>query len=450
MPEPQQSRLPATCEVRDWVVFGPGYHRHALYTPADCDRVPPNFQKLRGYIDPVVKLGHDKKQRLIERLKKSFGFLNLGDFTAVTAKPGSRFSVSLTNVPTVIGGLINARRIRSGSVELIPFCKDPKDESKEIVGPIITGVSFLGEEHPAVKGFPPPRAVFADGTPVPANHDLTPWLEAMAAESETEESDEPEEVGFSELYRGSGQTYRTKDGHEYPLYVVCFSEMTPMVDAAFLKSLGLSEDQIAAIMSKVDGGAPGGAEAGKDAPPPPPAPMPPLPPPGGGGEMGGAASAAMPGPAATQVPDKENMAQDDQTMMSAAAFSDMKKRLCSLEAKQSDATRAAEMAAYSERVDRVLTDNVKRVPPRDRADYRAEGLRALSTKCFGAVTNNAEAAFAKWKGFIESLPESDKFSEAVDDTKPQKTGRQLSPLQQKIVNSRAMGTQSPNLQKKLL
>lgn len=433
--------LPSVCEIREWVVFGPGYWRGALYTPEDCARVPVNFRRLAGYIVPVVKLGHDRDQTLA-RLRQSSGWLNLGDFAAVTPKPGGRFAITLTNVPTEIGRLVNAGRIRSGSVELIPYCDDPRDQGKRIEGPILTGVALLGEEHPAVKGVvPPPRAVFADGTPVPPATDLAPWFEAMASAAQMA-------AGFSDDYDPTPRTYRTSDGREYPLHTVCFSEMAPMITAEFLQSLGLKPDQIDQILAQAGGGAPPAgappAPAGADAPPPPP---------GAKDDMAAPApTAGMPIPASTPTPDK--LAADDQTMMSAAAFSDFKSRLGAMEKKMSDAAKASEQAcsaAYSDRVEQVLKANPKRVAPNLRSVYRQMGLDSLVKQTFADVTTaDREKAFAAWQGFIESLPESDKFSAAVDDAEPKKNGRQYTPLQQKIIGSKSLAAQNPNLKQKLI
>lgn len=445
MPDPKSQ--PPTCEIRDWVVFGPGYWRGSLYTPADCDRVPVNFRKLLGYVNPVVKLGHDREQHLTERLKRSLGFLNLGDFSDVRSVGGGKFAVTLVNVPTAVGAEINAGRIRSGSVELIPHVADPDDPAKTIRGPIITGLALLGEEHPAVKGLGAiPRAVFADGTPVPPSGDPTRWLEAM--------TDVAKMAAFSDAFENRPQTY-TVGGVEYPVFAVGFSEYEPMggITPEFLQSLGLSPDIISQIMAKEGGGAPDAPGATDGAPPAPPAPAvgggdaPPLPPPGGG--KGDLASAAMPGPVSTPVPDKGAMAADDQTMMS-----EIVKRVGALEKHHSERAAEAEkacMAAYSDRVEAVLVANVKRIAPNEREDYRAEGLRALSQKVFGAITGDAEKAFAKWKARIENLPESDKFSETVEDTRPPADRkRNLSPFQRAILNTQAMKQNSPELRTKLL
>ncbi len=438
-----QPALPPTCEIRDWVVFGPGYWRGALYSPADCQRIAQNFQRVRRYLgEPTVKLGHDREQTLA-RLRKSSGWLSLGDVTAVSCDESGKVRITVQNLPTEIGRLVNAGRIRSGSVELIPFCDLPGDQSQKLPGPILTAIALLGEEHPAVKGtVPRPKAVFQDGSPVPAETNLTPWLETMAQSMS---------VGFSDAFEPP-TTYRF-NGKDYPLIAVAFSEMTPMVDAAFLQSLGLKPDQIDAILAQMgggtpppgDGGAAGKPPGGTDAPPPPPPPGPP-------GDKDMAATAAMPGPAPTPVPDKD-MAADDQTMMSAAAFSDFKKRFAAMEAKMSDAQKAADekcMAAYSDRVELVLSENARRVAPNMRATFKQMGLDALAKRNFAEVTNDGEKAFAAWKSFVESLPESQKFSEAVQDGKPETKTRKLDPLQQAIVNSRSMKQNAPALRDTIL
>ncbi len=451
MAPPTDRRTPPTCEIRDWTVFGPGYWRGSLYSPEDCARVPENFKRVRGFIDPVVKLGHDKKQSLIERLKKSLGFLSLGDVGRMSLKPGSRFAVTLVNVPTILGGLVNANRIKSGSVELIPFALDPKDQSKKIEGPIFTGISFLGEEHPAVKGLPPPRAVFADGTPVPPNHDLTPWFEAMA-EIATEMSADPD--AFSEDVEGS-RVFRDRFGNEYPLATICFAEVIPVLDDAFLSSIGCTPDQISQIMQQQGGGAPGGdmPPPGGGAPPPgggggmPGGDLPAvdaIPPVGGGAPGGGPPPGAAPPPGLGDDKDKDKMSQDDQTMMSDAPpwakkiyadVTNLKQQTGSISAKMSDATKREEMAcaqAYADRVDLVLNANPKRIPPNMKSVYRKMGYDALVTKSFGdAVKNNQERAFQLWKAFIESLPEASVFAEVVGDSAPE-GGAHASPLLRKM------------------
>src|SRR5262245_47549455 len=113
-----------TCEVRDFLIFGPGYHKGELYGPERCERVVKNFELLKGHLEPTVKLGHDRQQRLA----KSLGFLNLGTVTDVKPRPDvgpGYFSVTAKDVPTAVGQEIEAGRLNSGSVELVPKLMHP-------------------------------------------------------------------------------------------------------------------------------------------------------------------------------------------------------------------------------------------------------------------------------------------------------------------------------------
>lgn len=227
--------LPATCEVRDWVVFGPGLHKGTLYTPEMCARVPANFAQLAGHLTPTAKLGHDRQQRFA----KSFGFLNVGIVTDVKPVGGGNFALTVKNVPTIVGAEINAGRLNGGSVELLPKLPDPRDPAKDIPGPILTGVGFLGEEQPAVKGFAPPRAVFADGTLVPASKDPAPWFEAMA-----------EVMAFAARSGGFDDSTPQFEwlGKTYSATVIAFSEMQ-MDQKAKLAALGLNPEQIDQVLA---------------------------------------------------------------------------------------------------------------------------------------------------------------------------------------------------------
>lgn len=431
------AEYPATCEVRRWVVFAPGYHRDSLYTPAMTERVPKNFVRLKGYIVPAVKLGHDNKQRLQKRLKESLGFPNLGDFKAVTDEGGGRFAVWLTNVPTAIGAAINAGRLRSGSVELIPRCEDPDDPAKTIEGPIITAVALLGEEAPAVKGFARPHAVFADGRSVPPSSDPTPWLEAMS---------DVMSAGFSDAYEPGVVRIR---GRDYQTQTLCFSEMQPMLTAEQLLGLGLKPDQVEQILEMQSKGSAGGD--GSELPPgiegagvlpavdgPPPAGAPP-----GGAPPEMPLPETAPGGKPPMGADKDKMSADDQRMMSA----DVVKRLAAMEKRMSDADAAKEkacMSAFSDRVDLVLHANRHRITPNRMKHDRAAGIRCFTHKLFGDVTGSAERAFAAWRSEIETRPEASKFSDTVaDNVTP--TGRDAStPLLKKWLRpDGVLGRHSP-------
>src|SRR2546422_271449 len=88
--DPTADRLPSTCCVLNWSVFGPGALKDGkdYYSPAMCERIPANFRRLKGHTVPRAKIGHDREQLVAERLKKSLGFLSVGNVTDVRPVPG--------------------------------------------------------------------------------------------------------------------------------------------------------------------------------------------------------------------------------------------------------------------------------------------------------------------------------------------------------------------------
>ena len=238
---------PPFCELRGWVVFRPGAHKAgAFYSPADVRRIAANFARLSAGPDEaavplVVKaaIGHDRRQRYAH----SLGFPRLGRVAACRLRPDGAVAVDVTGVPTPVGAAVNAGLFDSGSVELADGFPDPADPARTVPGPVLTGVALLGEEQPAVKGFPPPRAVFADGSPVPPVADAAPWLAALAGVPRDRAPDDPMTAG----------------GRRLVLHRILFSEFTPMrdqiiadlqpfgIDAAGPHYAGLTDDQLQAV-----------------------------------------------------------------------------------------------------------------------------------------------------------------------------------------------------------
>lgn len=151
------------CSVRNWLVFANGLNRGELYSPAEVDEIARNHPLISRYMTPRVGTGHDKAQRL----SASLGLPSNGDVTAVRSDGRGGLYLDLDNVPGWLGAQINAGRYPSGSVELKRDFQPPDDPAHPIPGRYLDGLALLGEEQPAVKGCPPPRAVWADGTAVP-------------------------------------------------------------------------------------------------------------------------------------------------------------------------------------------------------------------------------------------------------------------------------------------
>lgn len=374
-PQPADS-LPPTCEVRDWPVFANGTHKGELYPPAAIHAIVANFARLRGRLTPVAALGHDRQARLTA----SLGLPNVGEIVGVRTTDGRNLVLDIRNVPTWLGGMINAGRYLAGSVELKPHYPDPADASKRIDGPVIEAVAFLGEEPPEVKGLPPPRATFADGTEVPPNwHPLPVPSEVVATMS--------------------GDSKPTTRGRDP---VLCFSEsvMTPDEMKAALKDF-LPEAAIAAMDEA-------GLRACYDA------------------MLGGGAaafSASMKKKfAADPTPDPKPAPQDDELKKFMAettrCMSDLTKRMGDVEAaKVADqkTTEEAKVAAFSDRVEKVLDDNATRFAPALRPALKLAGMNALTAKTYGELSGDGEKAFAAWKAGIEAMPPNKLFSAGVVD-----------------------------------
>lgn len=388
---------PTSCEIRDWIVFGPGYHKGELYTPERVRRMAENFLRLKGYLTPVARLGHDAEQELAARLARSLGFLNIGQVAdAGLTGDGQLIIRRLVGVPVEVGAQVNAGRLNSGSVELLPRVPDPSDPAREIEGPVLSGVALLGEEQPAVKGFPPPKAVFPDGTPVPPAPTAAAWLSAMAEVAKT----------FSARSRlGRRNGFVRLLGRDLPATTICFSEMSPMptrneldaqLQAAGLdpaRYASLSDEDLAALCDKL---APHEADSAEANPPPPP-------------------------PASPQEPDTPPAYFTAFTNEVKKCMADLTSRLGAVEKYAEDSQKekaTAQTAAFSERAAAVVDQAIKemRVYPRDRERFVREGTEVLVTRTF--ADQAGDAAFAAWKSDVLSRPVSTFGQDTVRDSGP--------------------------------
>jgi hypothetical protein len=206
--------LPPTCRVLGWRVFGPGLHKGTLYSPAMCQAMAANFQRLstgpKPYLSATVKLGHDPSQAFGE----SLGLPSFGKISGCRVSPNGDISIDLDDVPTQLGQAIAAGLFKSGSIEIPTPLADP-DDPRRMLSPVLSSVALLGGEQPAVKGFSPPVATFEDGTPVPAATNLSPWLSAMGDAVKA----------FSDPYKPKKKAAIRFRGREYSTNVISFAEM---------------------------------------------------------------------------------------------------------------------------------------------------------------------------------------------------------------------------------
>jgi hypothetical protein len=395
---PSAADTPANCEIRDWTVFRPGYHKGDLYTPADVQRLAENFAALSSgeqpYLTPVGKIGHDKHQRL----SQSLGFLNVGRIVDAGLDDAGNFVIRrMVDVPALVGGEINAGHINSGSVELASSCPDPSDPSKTIRGPILTGVAFLGEEQPAVKGFAPPRAVYPDGSEVPPSTNPAPWLQAMAdvarfsAEYADADADDCVVIG----------------GRLCPVQTIRFSEMTPMMtrdqmiqqltDSGFSPEFlsSQSDEQLKALCDQSGSEAFAAAMKKKYAEAPPQ-------------NVGTPAVVDKDHDGMSDAPAWAKQLAETCKQMS-DAVGDITKRVGSVEAKMSEDAKKDEeskMSAFSERVSRDVAQRITamKLLPRDKDRFVAEGVQVLTTKQFSTVVGDAEKAYSAFLSDLDGRP----------------------------------------------
>ncbi|MBY0395121.1 MAG: hypothetical protein K2X91_01460 [Thermoleophilia bacterium] len=369
------------CYLRGWVAFGPGYWNGGLYTRADCAEMGRLFACLSGGPNPAlvpkVKIGHDAEQQLAERLKASLGFPALGTVTGLRVAPDGLCAFDL-ELPAQIGALCNGGVFNDCSIELAPPLPDPQHPTRKLY-PVLTALSLLGEEQPAVPlRNPMPLAVYADGTEVPPASDLTPLAQAMAQVART----------FSARARPA-QGRLDFNGRTFATAVLCFSAMHPLTpkgppmtpeQTAALQAANFTPEQIAAMEAAL-------------------------------------ANPDMPGDIATM---SKKFAMDDQTppyakeMMSAFAkfASDCDKRFSAMEASVKKTDDAAQMAAkfsaqyearvaadHAARVEAVVDQAIRegRVEPRDRAVHLSHGAKQSDTQKFSAGDHAGKTAFGVWR-----------------------------------------------------
>lgn len=362
---------PATCNLLGWRVFQKGFYKGELYPTEKVKRIAENFQRLAGHLDPKMGLGHDKTQRLAA----SLGLPNVGRVTRAEASDDGDLVLDVRNVPAWLGGMVNAGRYDDGSVELKPSFPDPRDPAKAIPGPVLDGLALLGEEQPAVKGCPPPRATFDDGTEVPPNHDPLPVPQGLAAAT------------FA-------------DAHDPRL---CFSDGVPMTPEQLLAAIqALTPEEQAQLKAQLGGGSPT---------PPPDANF------------------------AAFADECKKQFSDLSTKFSAFA-DDMTKRVGGLEAaKMSDDEKRSKddestAQAMSEEFGRTL---LTKFPKPVVDEIVKQGVAVLTTRCFGAVANDRPKAWEAFKATYAAMPDSPLFKDQVATNKPGGAGPQLTGDARKLV-----------------
>lgn len=400
---------PGSCSVHGWAVFGPGFHKNKLYTPAACKKLVENFRWLSTGADPWVKakgkLGHDDEQRLA----KSLGYPSCGNITACRLNADGMIELDLDDVPLALGGEINAGRINDGSVEIIDDCPDPSNPAKYVDGPVLTGVAFLGEEQPAVKGCPPPKATMAGGSPVvPGENKAQGWLKQLMSQSARKWNKSVFSVG--------GRPLTTR--------IVRFSEVIPMRDQLIqqLADLGIdtadpgiaamSDDQLQAMLTQITGGTFAAKFKAKLADPPKDEPKP--------DEMAAKFSKFMEDTAEALKPVADMSKRMSAVEAAMSQFNGLKAGELQAAAKFSqdyrDSLAANHKAACEREIDSLVS--VGKIMPADKQVYLDSLLARNATKKFSEAESKANAGKTDHDVFVTELrarPVDARFSAAVAD-----------------------------------
>ena len=131
-------------------VFAAGHHAGVDFTDAHLDQIVTNFNRLREYVKPPVKLGHSDNQILSGQTD---GDPALG-WVSGLRRQGGKLLASVRAIPTVLRDAIRAGLYRRVSSELYPKWEGTSWEGNlhtGTTGPVLSAVAFLGAQVPEVK-----------------------------------------------------------------------------------------------------------------------------------------------------------------------------------------------------------------------------------------------------------------------------------------------------------
>jgi hypothetical protein len=155
-------------ELKGVEIFETGLWKGKRWTTTHLDEIVANFSKLREYLHPPAKLGHDDRQVIAEQ---EDGQPALGWVTRLYRR-GEKLLADFADVPDLLVELIRKRRYNRVSSEIFIHFEDTltasalaeKDAAvKDVHGPVLCGVAFLGADLPEVKTLEDLAAVLATG-----------------------------------------------------------------------------------------------------------------------------------------------------------------------------------------------------------------------------------------------------------------------------------------------
>ena len=131
-----------TANLKGLEIFAAGKWNGKEFSIKDLDTIVNNFNVLKDRLKPFLKLGHDDKQKLLQR----DGFNAAGWITNVY-RIGKKLLADITDMPKKVFELIQKKAFRKISSEIFSGFKD---EDKEF-GLVLKGAAILGTDIPAVR-----------------------------------------------------------------------------------------------------------------------------------------------------------------------------------------------------------------------------------------------------------------------------------------------------------
>jgi len=132
-----------TYELKDVEVFATGKWNGHEITDQDLDDIVNNTNEIIDKLKPMVKLGHDDKQRLLQNTG-----LPAGGWITKLKKVGNKILVNIKEVPKVLYQLVKNGAYKRISSEILNDYTEPS--TKKQYKKVLSAIAFLGGDLPAV------------------------------------------------------------------------------------------------------------------------------------------------------------------------------------------------------------------------------------------------------------------------------------------------------------
>ena len=144
-----------TYELTDVEVFASGKWNGHEITDEDLDDIVNNTNEIIDKIKPMVKLGHDDKQKLLQNTG-----LPAGGWITKLKRAEDKILVNIKEVPKVLYDLIKNRSYKRISSEILYDYTEPSTKKK--YNRILSAIAFLGGDLPAITNLEDIAALFGN------------------------------------------------------------------------------------------------------------------------------------------------------------------------------------------------------------------------------------------------------------------------------------------------